>query len=75
MDQSPKHIEHCNGVNKPMNTVFCPVMEKEIDGTNCLIICDVADKFIKPTVLPEGIKWSEEQRAKCKGGIYHSDIS
>lgn len=50
-----------------MNTVFCPVMEKEIDGTNCLIICDVADKFIKPTVLPEGIKWSEEQRAKCTG--------
>ena len=48
-----------------MDTVFCPVANRDIDGGDCVVICDVADRMIKPTVLPEDIQWDEEQRAKC----------
>ncbi len=58
-----------------MKTVFCPVMGKAVNGTDCLIICDVADKLINPRVLPEGVEWSEEQRKKCKECQYHADIT
>ncbi len=57
-----------------MKTVFCPVVDKDINGTDCLIICDVADNLLKPTVLPEGVVWSEEQRTKCKLCKYPADI-
>ncbi len=57
-----------------MKTVFCPVINKDINGTDCLIICDVADRLLKPTVLPKGVEWSEEQRSKCKLCKYHADI-
>ncbi len=57
-----------------METVFCPVMGKDVNGTDCLIICDVADELINPRVLPEGVEWNEEQRNKCKGCKYHADL-
>ena len=47
-----------------MDKVYCPVADKDIDGGDCIIICDVADKMIKPTVLPEGVIWNGEQREK-----------
>ncbi len=57
-----------------MKTVHCPVKGDEINGTDCLIVCDVADRMVKPTCLPEGIKWDEEQRQKCLACKYHADI-
>ena len=48
-----------------MDTVFCPVANRYIDGGDCVVICDVADRMIKPTVLSADIQWDEEQRAKC----------
>lgn len=57
-----------------MKTVPCPVTGDEIDGGDCLLICDVADRLIKPTILPEGINWDEEQRKKCKACKYHADL-
>lgn len=57
-----------------MKTVPCPVKGDEINGDDCLIICDVADRAIKPACLPEGIKWDEEQRQKCKACKYHADL-
>ena len=54
--------------------VYCPVKEGQIDGGDCLIVCDVADRCIKPTVLPTDIKWNEEQREKCINCQYHNDI-
>ena len=53
-----------------MKTVHCPVKGDEINGTDCLIVCDVADRMVKP----EGIKWDEEQRQKCLACKYHADI-
>lgn len=53
-----------------MDTVFCPVANKDIDGGDCVVICDVADRLIKPTVLSEDIHWDEEQRAKCRNCQY-----
>lgn len=57
-----------------MNTVFCPVKSDEINGDDCIIVCDVADRLLKPTCLPEGIEWNEEQRKKCLACKYHADI-
>ena len=56
------------------NTVFCPVKNAKINGDDCIIVCDVADGMIKPTVLPDGIVWKEEQRNKCLTCKYHDDI-
>lgn len=56
-------------------TVPCPVKGDEINGDDCIIVCDVADGMIKPTVLPEGIELNEEQRKKCKQCKYHADIT
>lgn len=56
------------------NTVFCPVTNGQIDGTTCLDIVLVADREAKPSILPEGVKWSEEQRQKCLACKYHADI-
>lgn len=56
------------------NTVFCPVINGQIDGATCLDIVLVADKEAKPSILPKGIEWDEEQRKKCQSCIYHADI-
>lgn len=56
-----------------MRTVYCPVKDGQINGTDCLIVCDIADKLIKPTLLPTGIKWDEEQCKKCLACEYHAD--
>lgn len=53
-----------------MDTVYCPVANRDIDGGDCVVICDVADRLIKPTVLSEDIHWDEEQRAKCRNCQY-----
>lgn len=55
-----------------IDKVYCPVADKDIDGGDCIIICDVADKMIKPTILPEGVIWNEEQREKCISCQYHN---
>ena len=57
-----------------MNTVYCPVINEEIDGGACLVICDVADGMIKSSVLSERITWNEEQRQKCLACKYHADL-
>lgn len=51
--------------------VLCPVADRPIDGGDCVIICDVADRLIKPSVLPTDIKWSEDKREICKECKYH----
>lgn len=56
------------------DTVFCPVIDGQIDGTTCLEIVLVADKEAKPTILPKGIEWNEEQCKKCLACKYHADI-
>ena len=54
-------------------TVYCPVKQGQINGIDCLVICDVANRMFKPTVIPEGIQWNEEQRQICKQCKYHDD--
>lgn len=56
------------------NTVFCPVINKQIDGTTCLEIVLVADKEANPSILPKDVKRNEEQRRKCLTCKYHDDI-
>lgn len=55
------------------NTVFCPVINGQIDGTTCLDIVLVADKEAKPSILPKGVKWDDEQCKKCLACKYHDD--
>lgn len=57
-----------------MITVYCPVMEKQVDGDTCLEIVLVTDRVAKPTILPDGIEWSEKQREKCLRCPYHDDL-
>lgn len=64
-----------------MKTVYCPVKQAQVDGGDCLIICDVTDHMIKPCVLyndgilPISVKWDENQRQKCLNCKYHYDIA
>ena len=55
-------------------TVNCPVKQEQINGIDCLVICDVADRMFRPSAIPEGILWSEEQRLICKQCKYHDDL-
>lgn len=57
-----------------MKTVYCPVKNDEINGDDCLLICDVADGLINPIALPKGIEWNEKQCLKCENCKYHADI-
>lgn len=57
-----------------MKTVYCPVKDGQINGDDCLLICDVADRVIKPKALPSGVEWNEHQRGKCQKCKYHADI-
>ena len=57
-----------------MKTVYRPVKGEQINGDDCLLICDVADKMVKPNVLPEGIEWNENQRSVCKSCKHHADL-
>ena len=57
-----------------MNTVYCPVMDRQVDGTTCLEIVLVADREMNASTLPEGVHWDEEQRQKCLSCPYHNDL-
>ncbi|MBQ3195298.1 MAG: hypothetical protein IJB65_02415 [Clostridia bacterium] len=57
-----------------MKTVYCPLKDARINGDDCLIVCDVVDGLIKPTLIPDEIKWSEQCREICKKCRYHEDI-
>lgn len=57
-----------------MNTVYCPVMGEQVDGTTCLEIALVADRMIKASVLPTSLQWSDAQREKCLSCKWHDDV-
>lgn len=57
-----------------MKTVYCPVKNGQINGIDCLIVCDVADRMINQTMIPEDIEWNEQQREKCLACKWHDDI-
>ena len=59
-----------------MKTVYCPLKKDQINGIDCLLTVDVANKMVKPTVLPPEIGvWNEEKRAICKRCKYHADLN
>ena len=58
-----------------MKMVYCPIKDGLINGTDCIIMVDITYGLIKPSLVPEGIEWSEELREKCKACKYHNDIS
>ena len=58
-----------------METVYCPVIKGQIDGVSCLEIVSVADRVLRPTVLPKGIVWSEEAQQKCLHCKWHDDLA
>ena len=57
-----------------MNTVFCPVMNKQVNGATCLEIVLVADREAKSSILPQGLEWNEVQREKCLKCPYHAGL-
>lgn len=57
-----------------MNTVYCPVAEKNIDGITCLEIVLVADKEASRNILPDFLDWNEQKCKLCLSCKWHSDI-
>lgn len=57
-----------------MKTVYCPVINGQVDGGACFEIVLVADHEAKPSILPQSIEWNEEQRQKCLNCPYHADL-
>lgn len=57
-----------------MNTVYCPVMDKQVGGVTCLEIVLVANQEAKPSILPAGFKWDDKQCEKCLKCPYHNDL-
>ena len=39
-----------------MNTVYCPVLDRQVDGNTCLEIVLVADREAKTSILPQGLE-------------------
>ena len=54
-------------------TVYCPIIDGQINGIDCLEIVLVADREAKASILPKGIVWDEDQRSKCLSCKYHFD--
>ncbi len=63
--------------------VYCPVKKGLIDGGDCLVIVDVADGLINPSILhdegensllPLSVEWNEETKQMCKNCQYHDDL-
>lgn len=48
-----------------MKTVYCPVKNEEIEGSECIIISDVAHRMLKASALSAKIEWNENQRQCC----------
>lgn len=57
-----------------MKTVFCPVKKAKIDGTECNMVCDVADRYLNSEVLPPDIIWNGEQKEIYLNCKYHNPI-
>lgn len=55
-------------------TVFCPVKKGQIDGSDCYLVCEVADGMLLDEFVPEAIVWNEDQRQKCLKCKYHDDV-
>ena len=60
-----------------MKTVYCPVIDGQIDGTTCMEIVDVVDGLINERILDdieEVTVWNDEQKQKCLNCPYHADV-
>ena len=60
-----------------MNTVYCPVIEGQIDGATCMEIVDVADGMISERILKDynpPIQWNDNQCKKCLKCKWHADF-
>lgn len=57
----------------PEKTVYCPVIDDEITGTDCMTITDVADKLMPVSELWNEVTWNEEQRSRCLACKWHHD--
>lgn len=60
-----------------MKTVYCPIIDRQIDGATCMEIVDVVDGLINERILndiEEITAWDEEQKQKCLSCPYHADI-
>lgn len=57
-----------------MKTVYCPVINGQVDGSTCFEIVLVADHEAKPSILPQSIEWNDKQREKCLKCPYHNDL-
>lgn len=53
--------------------VKCPIVNKEIDEGQCVVIVDISEDCIKETMLPNDIIKVTEWRKICKNCEYHNN--
>lgn len=53
--------------------VKCPIINKEIDEGQCVVIVDISEGCIKETMLPGNVKEVAEWRKICKDCEYHNN--
>lgn len=55
-------------------TAFCPSVGRNVTSTECVVICDVTDRLLKPRVLDDfepPIQWNDERAEKCRLCEWH----
>ena len=57
-----------------MRAVYCPVLERQVNGTECLEVVLVADRMISAETLPSELRWDGVQRQTCLRCYYHADV-
>lgn len=56
------------------NTIICPALGRNVTSAECVVICDVAARLLKPRVLDElepPIQWNDERANKCRLCEWH----
>lgn len=55
-----------------VDKVYCPLVNEEIEGIDCIENSDVAAGMIKEETLPQKYKKEENWREICKNCKYHN---
>ena len=53
--------------------IECPILNKDIDIGECVIIVDVCEEMVKESVISNEVKEVENWREICKNCKYHNN--
>lgn len=50
----------------------CDLIDSDISGSDCIIVCDVADDMLKETAIDSKFKVKEDFKEICKNCKFHN---